>query len=214
MTGAQNMWKKRGKKTGGRMMKKTFLLIVICGVLACLTGCGGRMPTMAVDGTPWSKDWITLGQALGVEEPGHGLTLRDDKAAKDMCYTAWSIGEAQPYVNALGEETNLYDAQLVLLLKASGTAEEAQMNVDEWLDLAAEHYIITDTAQQTFNGQEFTVLTYTFASDTSPFARGVSAFSTFDTWAISVEFACQDTFEGDAGEIMADFLDHCHYAAE
>ncbi len=195
-------------------MKKTFLLIMICSVLACLTGCGARMPTAAVDGTPWSKDWITLGQTLGVEAPDHGLTLRDDKAARDMCYTAWSIGEAQPYVDASGEETDLYDAQLVLLLKLSGTAEEARINVDEWLDLAADHYTITDTAQQTFNGQEFTVLTYTFSSDTSPFARGVSAFSTFGTWAISAEFACQDTFEGDAGEIMADFLNHCHYAAE
>ncbi len=195
-------------------MKKTFLLSMISILLVCLTGCGTHMPTVAVDGTPWSKDWLTLGQTLGVEEPGHGLTLRDDKAAKDMCYTAWSIGEAQPYVGSSGEETDLYDAQLVLLLKACGTAEEARISVDELLDLAAEHYTITDTAQQTFNGQEFTVLTYTFSSDTSPFARGVSAFSTFDTWTISVEFACQDTFEGDAGEIMADFLDHCHYAAE
>jgi len=202
-----------GKTTGGRMMKKAFLLIVICSILAWLTGCG-TMPTMAVDGTPWSDDWITLGSVLGVEEPGHGLTLRDDKAARDMCYTAWSIGEAQPYVNASGEETSLYDAQLAVLLKASGTAEEAQMSVDEWLDLAADHYTITDTAQHTFNGQEFTVLTYTFPPDTSPFAHGVSAFSNFDTWAISAELACQDTFEGDAWEIMTDFLDHCHYASE
>ncbi len=174
-------------------------------------GSGSEIAVFTVN---WGEDWLTLGQVLGVEGPGHDLTLRDDKAAKDMCYTAWSIGEARPYVNGSGEETDLYDAQLVLLLKACGRAEEARMSVDEWLELAAEHYTITDTARQTFNGQEFTVLTYTFSSDASPFARGVSAFSTFGSWAISVEFACQDTFEGDAGEIMADFLDHCHYAAE
>lgn len=80
--------------------------------------------------------------------------------------------------------------------------------------MAADNYTITDTAQQTCSGQEFTVLTYTFSSDTSPSARGVSAFTTFDTWAISVEFACQDTFEENAWEIISDFLDHCHYAAE
>lgn len=195
-------------------MKKTFLLITICTMLACLAGCGVKPPTMAVDGTPWSKDWITLGRTLGVEAPGHDLVLRDDKAAKNMCYIAWSIGEAQPYVNASGEETSLYDAQLVLLLSASGTPEEAQMCVDEWLELAADHYTIASTAQQTCNGQEFTVLTYTFSSDTSPFARGVSAFTTFGSWAISVEFACQETFEENAWEIVSDVLEHCHYAAE
>ncbi len=195
-------------------MKKSFQLIMICAMLTCLAGCGAKMPAMAADGTPWSEDWITLGQTLGVEEPGHGLTLRDNKASRNMYYTAWSIGEAQPYVNASGEETNLYDAQLVLLLMESDTVEEAQMGVDEWLDLAADNYTITDTAQQTYNGQEFTVLTYTFSSDTSPFARGVSAFAAFDTWAISAEFACQDVFEENAGEILADFLTHCHYAAE
>jgi len=195
-------------------MKKTFLLIVICSMLVGLTGCGAKMPAMAVDGTFWSKDWITLGRTLGVEEPGHGLTLRDDKAAKNMYYTAWSIGEAQSYVNTSGEETNLYDAQLVLLLAASGTSEEAQMSVDEWLDMAADNYTVTDTARQICNGQEFTVLTYTFSSNTRPFSQGVSAFTTFKNWAISVEFACQDTFEEDVWEIVADFLEHCHYAAE
>ncbi len=195
-------------------MKKAFLLIMTGTLLACLTGCGTQIPAMAADGTPWSEDWITLGQTLGVEEPGHGLTLRDNKVSSSMYYTAWSIGEARPYVNASDEKTNLYDAQLVLLLMDSGTAEEARMSVREWLALAADHYAITDTAQQTYNGQEFTVLTYTFPSDTSPYAHGVSAFTVVDAWAVSVEFACQDTFEEDAGEILADFLTHCHYAAE
>ncbi len=194
-------------------MKKAVFLITICTVLACLTGCGAKMPAMAVDGTPWNKDWLTLGRILGMEEPGHGLTLRDSKSAKNMDYAAWSIGEAQPYVNSSGDETNLYDAQLVLLLAASDSAEDAQMSVDEWLALAADSYTITDTTQQTYNGQEFTVLTYTFSSDTSSFVHGISAFTTFDTWAISAEFACQDTFNEDAREVMADFLEHCHYAA-
>ena len=195
-------------------MKKAVLLIIICTMLACLPGCGTKTPTMAADGTPWSEDWINLGPTISVEEPGHGLTLRDEKSAKSMFYTAWSIGEAQPFVNSSGNETNRYDAQLVVLLLSADTAEEAQLSVDDWLDLAADNYTITDTAQQTYNGQEFTVLTYAFPSDTSPYTHGVSAFSVFDTRAISVEFACQDTFEEDAQEVLADFLTHCHCAAE
>lgn len=193
-------------------MKKASLLIVICVMLACLTGCGARLPTEAVDGTPWSKDWLMLGSVLGVEKPGQELTLRDDKMAKNMSYTAWSMGDAQPYVNASGEETQLYEAQLVLLLTACKSAEEAQLTVEDWLALAEEHYTVTGTVQQTCNGQEFTVLTYTFPSGTSPFARGISAFTTFESGAISAEFACQDTFEGDGMEILTDFLEHCHYA--
>lgn len=195
-------------------MKKVFLLIMTCTMLACLAGCGAKKPAMAADGTPWSKDWITIGSALGVEKPGHGMTLRDTKGARDMFYTSWSIGESQPYVTASGEETNLYDAQMVLLLMVSDTEEDAQISVDEWLDLAADNYAVTDTIQQTYNGQDFTVLTYTFPSGTSSFARGVSAFTVVGTQAISVEFACQDTYEGDAGEIVTDFLNHCHYAAQ
>lgn len=82
-----------------------------------------------------------------------------------VCYTAWSIGAAQPYVSASGEETTLYDAQLVVLLMASGTAEEAQRSMNEWLDLAANNYTVTGKVQQTYNNQEFTVLTYAFPSD-------------------------------------------------
>ncbi len=54
----------------------------------------------------------------------------------------------------------------------------------------------------------------TTPSDTSPFARGVSAFAAFDIGSLSVEFACQDTLKENAGEISADFLTHCHCAAE
>lgn len=195
-------------------MKKSALLTALCVMLACLAGCGTSTPAEAADGTPWSEDWFNLGPVLGVEEPGHGLTLRDDKAARNMCYAAWSIGEAQSYVSTSGEETNRYDAQLVLLLTASDSAQEAQASVDEWLALADEHYAITETTRQTYNGREFTVLSYTFPSDTSPYAHGVSAFAAFDSWAISAEFACQDTFEEDAQDVLADFLEHCHYAAE
>lgn len=195
-------------------MKKAVLLIMICTMLACLAGCGGGTPAMTEDGTPWNKEWIKVGPTVGAEEPGHGLTLRDEKSAKNMSYTAWSIGEAQPYVNSSGNETNRYDAQLVVLLMDSDTEEEAQASVDEWLDLAAENYAITGTSQQAYNGREFAVVTYAFPSETSPYARGVSAFTTYGTWAISAEFACQDTFGEDAQEILADFLTHCHYVVK
>ena len=67
-------------------MKKAFLLVMICGMLAGLTGCKVQMPAKAVDGASWNEDWVTFGGVLGVEEPGHGLTLRDDKAEQICIY--------------------------------------------------------------------------------------------------------------------------------
>lgn len=195
-------------------MKKASLLsfVLAAAALVGLAGCA-RLPATAADGTPWSKDWITMGNVMGVEQPGHGLTLRDDKAARQMYYAAWSIGETHPYTNSDGQETSLYDAQLALLLADAGTADAAQNDVDQWLGLAAESYVIGDTVQQTYNGQDFTVLTYTFPEG-EPFDHGVSAFAAFGSHAVSAELACQGTFEEDAGEILADFLEHCHYAQE
>ena len=195
-------------------MKKAVALTMVCAMLAGLTGCSKKLPAKAADGTVWSEDWVMVGEKIGVEDPGHGFTLRDVKGAKKMYFTAWSIGDAQPHVNDQGEESDVYDAQLVFLLSDAGSDEAAQASVDELLTLAGETYAVTDTTQQTCNGQEFTVLTYTFASDASSYARGVSAFTVYNGCAVSAEFACQDAFEEDAQEMLSDCLAHCHYAAK
>lgn len=195
-------------------MKKRIFPILMGGILLCLSGCGAKTPSMAADGVPWSADWTMVGRKIGVEDPGHGFTLRDVKGARNMYFTAWSIGDARPYVNSEGEETDVYDAQLVVLLLDAGSAESARASVDEWLDLAGDAYSVTGAAQCTCNGQEFTVLTYTFSSDGDPYARGASAFTVCDGCAVSAEFACQDSFAEDETEVLTDFLNHFHYAAE
>ena len=168
---------------------------------------------MTADGAPWDDDWIMVGLKIGAEAPGAGFTLRDVKGAKKMTFTAWSAGEAQSHTNAQGEESDVYDAQLVVLVVEAGTAEAAQASVDEWLSLAGDAYTVDGTAQQVLGGQEFTVLTYGFSSENSAYARGASAFAVYGGCAISAEFACQDSYEGDPMEVLAGFLKNCHYAA-
>lgn len=202
------------KKRGTRSLKKSASILLACAAFALLTGCGVSCPEAAADGAPWSEDWITLGEVLGVEKPGDDMTLRDNKAAKNMCFASWSVGEAEPYTGSDGRETNLYDAQLVLLLSESKSADSAQASLDELLEMAKKEYVVSDTSSETYNGQEFTVLTYTFSSETAPFARGVSAFTAYGSWVISAEFSCRDTFDGDLGEMLETFLEHCHYAAQ
>ena len=195
-------------------MKKTVFCMMLWAILVGLTACGTKGPAVAADGSPWDDAWIMVGAQIGAETPGGGFTLRDVKGAKKMTFTAWSVGEARPHTNAQGEESSVYDAQLVVLVVEAGTEEAAQANVDEWLSLAGETYSVTDTAQQTCNGQEFTVLTYTFVSDASAYARGASAFTVCNGCAVSAEFACQDSYEGDPAEVLTGFLEGCHYAAD
>ena len=46
----------------------------------------------------------------------------------------------------------------------------------------------------------------------SPYARGASAFGVYRNYAVSVELICQQNFNRDTGQLLGQFLDHCHYA--
>ena len=183
--------------------------------LLCLTGCGASAPETAADGTAWSEDWVTVGNVVGVETP-EGLTARENSdalSAKGMYYATWSLGEAEEVLNEDGEAAQVYDAQVYLLLAGYDSTAKAEEAAAEWLDMAYEQYAVDTEAVETRNGQEYTVITYTYTSETNPYAWGVSAFGAYGNYAISVELSCREDFYGNALEILANFLDHCHYAA-
>ena len=140
--------------------------------MVALTGCGQMLPETAADGSSWNEDWVTVGSVLGVDTPA-GLTPRENNealAAKGMYYATWSIGEASDYVNEEGEEAELYDAQVYVLLAGYDAAEKAEESMEKWLAIASSQYAVTQTYSGTYNGQPFTVLTYTYTSQTNPFA--------------------------------------------
>ncbi len=192
-------------------MRRILALPALCALLLTLAGCGSKLPAAAADGTPWSEDWTMVGQKLGVEGPGEAFTLRDVKGSKNLYFTAWSAGEAQTHTDEEGEEVQVYDAQVVVLLSDQGSDQAAQATVEEWLSLAEDSYTLSATAQETHNGQDFTALTYTFPAG-SAYAQGASAFTVYDGCAVSVEVACQDAFTPPPTDILSNFLDHCHYA--
>jgi len=191
---------------------KRFMLVLLALALG-LTGCG-QVPVQAADGAAWSKDWVTVGNVMGVDTPD-GMTARENSdtlAASGMYYAAWSIGEAEPYVNEDGDDAEIYDAQTYVLLSGYNAAEKAEENAAEWQSMANERYAVEQTQSLTCNGQEFTVLSYTFDSETNPYARGASAFGVYRNYAISVELSCREGFTGDPLEVLTDFLEHCHYS--
>lgn len=193
--------------------------MLLCGLAAALclvlAGCGKLPdPERAADGLDWDKEWITVGGVVGVDTP-EGMTSRENNealAASGMYYAAWSIGEGEPYTNADGQEAILYDAQVYLLLGGSKSEEEARNALEEWRGMAWEKYDVSGTAEETHNGQGFQIITYTVDSEQNPYGRGASAFGTYRNFAVNVEIACREEFDGDAGALLAQFLDNCHYA--
>lgn len=196
------------------MKKQGWMILCLCGLL-CLTGCGAPAPETAADGSAWNESWVTVGNVIGVETP-EGMTFRESSdalAAKGMYYAAWSIGDAAPIVNEDGKDAQIYDAQVSLLLAGFDDTGKAEDTVKEWLDMAYGQYAVDAESVETCNGQEFSVIIYTYTSETNPYAYGASAYGAYGNYAVSVELSCQEGFDGSAPELLADFLEHCHYAA-
>ena len=196
-----------------RWWKYGATLLLMTGLLG-LNGCS-RYPEQANDGTPWDPNWTMLGSVLGVEEPGNGFSLLNNYSVltgEDIYYAAWVAGEPTGYTNEDGEDVEVYDAQLYLL--AVGCADEtyARKNQEEWITRQQETYTVTETWNETCNGQEYTLLAYECGSETNPYSMGVSAFAICGTYAVSAELACRQDFTGQEREILLQFLDGCHYS--
>jgi len=195
------------------MRIRSILALALC--LLLLAGCGHTI-TQAVDGTAWDDNWTVLGTTLGVEEPKNGFVLSDNSAilaADDTYYATWTCGEPSPYVNSEGKDTDLYPAQIYLLLVGCKDAENAQIAIDEWVGREENTYTVLDQATESYNGQEYTVLHYSCGSDTNPYSRGISAFAVFENYAVSAELTCTEEFDGNENALLAEFLNGCHYAS-
>ena len=193
------------------------LLVLIGLAIVLLLNWHETYPDRAVDGAVWDKEWTMLGSAMGVEAPGNGLALLDNNlalAVSDTYLATWASGDAIDYVNEDGEDMDIYEAQVYLLLLSCKDAASAQDAVDDWIAQENEQYTVTDTRTETHNGQEYTVLSYQTRSETNPYSRGAVAFSVFENYAVNAELTCLEDYSGDESAVLAAFLDGCHYNAD
>ena len=194
-------------------MKRSITLALLAALL--LTGCAARTgPSNEELG--WDKDWVRVGALLGVE-PMSEFTLSENKDAMGvygLYYATWVTGEARDYTNADGDDSQLYDAQIYVLLQEHKSEDEARSALKDWIGRERENYETGETLTEICAGQEFDLIPLLRAGEDNPYTHGAAAFAARDGWAISVELLCQDVFEGDPQTCLTEFLSGLHYHDE
>lgn len=194
-------------------MRKT---AIVCILVFCLmlSACGAKLPEKAADGTAWGKDWTTIGSALGVE-PMDGWTVQrneDVLAAEGTFYTSWTRGEALTYTNENGDEITTYDAQIHLVVQQFDAPGDAELTAALWQSLAKERYPDMEETTGEYAGQSFEISVYPFPDDSGPASLGASATGIRGNLAIQVDVVTLEDFSQEPLDVLADFLEHCHYA--
>lgn len=194
-------------------MKKTAIL---CTLMLCLmlSACGGKLPEKTIDGGAWDKGWTTIGSALGVE-PMDGWTVQrneDVLAAEGTFYASWTKGQAISYTNENGDKVTTYDTQIHLVVMELETAADAEQTAAQWQSLAKERYPDMEESNGEYAGQSFQIATFSFPQGSGPASKGVSATGIRGNLAIQVDVVTLEDFSQEPLEVLADFLEHCHYA--
>lgn len=187
-------------------MKKTWLLLVTLALL--LTGCAqqSRHPE-------WDEEWTRFGDLMAVEAP-EGFApgeYNDVLSLNGIWYATWISGEARSVQTAEGEEATAYDAQLYLLIRECGSEDEANANLHDWFEREAQSYEAGDPYELSAAGQYFSCLPLLSASAENPYSHGAAAFAVRGNLAFSVEVLCVEGFDGDAQELLEQFLNGIHY---
>ncbi len=195
-------------------------LTALAAALALLLGGCESYPEKAADGSDWNREWTILGRVAGVEtDPGHGFVLSENPVVltgSDSYYATWAVGEARPFTNEEGRETDLYDAQVYMLVYGNDVrkGEDPQGTLKDWMDRERDSYQILDERTLDIGGQSYQVLDYKVVTDSNPYSRGTSAFTVYGDYTITVEAAGTEEYEEDTARVLADFLSACHYSAD
>lgn len=189
---------------------------IVCTLMLCLmlSACGAKLPEKTADGAAWGKGWTTIGSVLGVE-PMDGWTVQrneDVLAAEGTFYASWTKGQAISYTNENGDKVTTYDAQIHLVVMELETAADAEKTAAQWLALAEERYPDMEESTGEYAGQSFEIAVFSFPVGSGPASKGVSATGIRGNLAIQVDVVTLEDFSQEPLKVLADFLQHCHYA--
>lgn len=196
------------------MKKLRFLPIIIC-ILIFFSGCSASILSNTEE-QALQDGQLHIGKNISIDEP-ENLTLLDNKdvlAADGLYYATWVDGNSSPYINSDGENVTLYDAQLYFLTSETLSEEAAEKDYATWLSAAKENYDIYSEKTITCNDQTYTLIEYNCVGDANPYDHGISAFGTFYTNAVCIEFTCLENYNTELEPILTEFLNGCHYGTD
>lgn len=186
-----------------------YVSLVLCIAMA-LSGCSPASRLIVEEAPVENKAHLDVGKNLSIDNKNENLILHDYKealAGDGLYYAAWHIGDAKPYENSDSDTVDLYDAQLYLLLGEFTNGEKALENKGAWIETGRNNYEISEEKELSCGGLDYLIITYTFKNKENPYARGVSAFTVHDKYAVCVELTCQEEFGENLEAILTGFLE-------
>ncbi len=87
--------------------------------------------------------------------------------------------------------------------------DQAEENMQTWLDTGRTNYEVIKEDTILFCGEECTRLIYRFAEPESLYSNGVSIFGVLENSAVCIELTCRETFTSDPVTTMDEFLGAC-----
>ncbi len=197
-------------------MKKTAFILLCVLFIFGLTACA-KYPKTDLEGKAWNKEWEMLGTALGIEAPQNGFSLHENDSiltGDDTYFATWVSGEPTKWTNDAGKETDLYPAQIYVMLYGCGDKEQALEAKNDYLSKEESTYKVTEKWEETVLGQPYTLIAYTCGSATNPYNRGVSAFGVYQNYVVNAELSCTEGFQGNERALLKEFLNGCHLAKD
>ena len=190
-------------------MKKRILAFVMLFALL-LSGCGAKQELPA----DWEESWTVVSPLLAVE-PMEGFSLHEINDAlylNGIYYATWVTGAPRSHTNEDGEEAEIFDGQLYVILQEYRSADSASSGIAQWLTREKQTYETGEEDSITCSGQEYTLLPLLSGSETNPYSHGAAAFAVRGSWAICVEFLGADSCEADMTQILESFLNGFHFS--
>lgn len=189
-------------------MKKAFLCLVLITVLLC-GGCGAQQ----VLPEDWEEDWTVVCPTLAVE-PFEGFTLYESNDAlylSGIYYATWVAGEARPHTNEEGEEAEVFDAQIYVILQEYRNSDSAAAGISQWTAREKQTFEAGEEYAAICADQEFTILPLLRGSGSNPYSHGAAAFAVRGNWAICVEFLGAEGYATDMEKTLEAFLCGFHF---
>lgn len=206
-----------------RVRNRKFLLILLPALLCMLSGCSAgsssssRTADTSLTAIPQAdpQGKVPIGSGVAVPSGIDGFVLSEYNealTASGYFYAAWTAGEPSDYVNSDGEEAELYDAQIYMIVYEGTDSGDAASRAAGWLAAAREEYDVLEEGEGSLPGfsrepaPKCDLLSYASAGGSNPYAGGASAFASAGSTAFCVEVLRTPAWEGDARKVLLDFL--------